>query len=81
MFLLLLTVEDYAARGQAVAQAIVEAAPQEWLGYQYCGLTPNIEVSSVDRYLEHWLGFARPPARWQEWLDGTRAGCANTNCT
>ena len=74
MFLLLLTEEDCAAQGRAVAQALVEAAPQEWLGYRYYGRTPNIEVSSVDRYLEHWLGFARPPARWQEWLDGTPSG-------
>jgi Domain of unknown function (DUF4037) len=74
MFLLLLTEEDYAAQGQAVAQAM-EAAPQEWLGYRYCGgLTTNIEVSSVDRYLEHWLGFARPPAQWQQWLGGTPSG-------
>ena len=74
MFLLLLTEEEYAAQGQAVAQAM-EAAPQEWLGYRYCGgLTTNVEVSSVDRYLEHWLGFARPPARWQHWLGGTPSG-------
>jgi len=57
-----------------VAQAMIEAAPQEWLGYRYHGLLPNIEVSSVDRYLQHWLGFAHPPAQWQEWLDGTPSG-------
>jgi hypothetical protein len=75
MFLLLLTQEDYAAQGQAVAQAMIGAAPQEWLGYSYCGgLNPNIEVSSGDRYLEHWLGFARPPAQWQQWLGGTASG-------
>jgi len=66
MFLLLLTEEDYAARGEAVAQALGKAAPQEWLGYSYRGLVPNVEVSSLDRYLEHWLGFAHPPAQWQQ---------------
>jgi Domain of unknown function (DUF4037) len=75
MFLLLLTQEDYVAQGQAVEQAMVKAAPQEWLGYRYGGgLTANIEVSSVDRYLEHWLGFARPPTQWQQWLGGTPSG-------
>ncbi len=75
MFLLLLTQADYAAQGQAVAQAMIEAAPQEWLGYRYCGgLNPNIEVASGDRYLERWLGFARPPAQWQQWLGGTASG-------
>jgi hypothetical protein len=74
MFLLLLTEEDYAAHGQAVAQALIEAAPQEWLGYSFYGPPPNIEVSSVDRYLEHWLGFAHPPAQWRRWLGGTSSG-------
>jgi hypothetical protein len=80
MFLLLLTQEDYAARGQAVAQAMIEAAPQEWLGHRYCGgLNPNIEVASGDRYLEHWLGFARP--RGSSGLAVPRVGCASTNYT
>ena len=57
-----------------MAQALITAAPQEWLGYPYRGLTPNIEVSSVDRYMEHWLGFAHPPAQWQQWLGGTPRG-------
>jgi hypothetical protein len=36
---------------------MVATAPQEWVGYRYCGgLTANIEVSTVDRYLEHWVG-------------------------
>jgi hypothetical protein len=74
MFLLLLTEADYAAHGQAMTQAFTEAAPQEWLGYRYRGLAPNVEVASMDRYLEHWLGYAHPPVRWQEWLGGTPSG-------
>jgi Domain of unknown function (DUF4037) len=74
MFLLLLTEEDYAAHGQAVAQAFIQSAPQEWLGYSFYGPSTNIEVSSVDRYLEHWLGFAHPPAQWRQWLGGTWSG-------
>ena len=47
MFLLLLIQQDYAAQGQVLKQAMVGAAPQEWLVYRYCGgLTTNIEVSN-----------------------------------
>jgi hypothetical protein len=62
--LVLLTEENYAAQGRAVAEAMVEAAPQEWLGYRYCGgLNPNIEVSSVDVRVQACSvqGGANPP--------------------
>jgi hypothetical protein len=74
MFLLLLPEEDYATQGKALEQVLREAAPQEWLGYRYQGFTPNVEVSSIDRYLEYWLGFAHPPAEFQQWLGGTPQG-------
>ena len=74
MFLLLLTEEDYSAQGQVLTQALAEAAPREWLGERYRGPGHNVEVSSVDRYLSHWLGYAHPPARWREWLGGTPSG-------
>jgi hypothetical protein len=74
MFLLLLTEEDYITHGPTVTQTFNAIAPREWLGYQFRSSTPNVEVSSIDRYLENWLGFAHPPADWQHWLGGTPRG-------
>ena len=33
-----------------------------------------MEVTSIDRYLDQWLGFAQPPAEWRQWLGGTPLG-------
>jgi hypothetical protein len=71
MFLVLLAEPDYALQGPAVEQALQAEAPREWLGYRYLGPGPNVEVSSLDRYLTYWLGFAAPPAQWRAWLGST----------
>ena len=70
-FVLLLPEVDYVAHGDEVERALQAEAPREWLGYRIAFPASNIEVSSVDRYWMHWLGFATPPAEWRAWLGGT----------
>ena len=71
LFVLLLPEADYAAHGEEVASALSAEAPREWLGYRITAPAANVEVSTVDRYCAHWLGFAAPPAAWRAWLGGT----------
>lgn len=71
VFLLLLPEPEYVARGAEVERILNAEAPREWLGYRVAAPTNKIEVSSVDRYFAHCLGFAHPPADWRAWLADT----------
>jgi hypothetical protein len=71
MFVLLLPEPDYAVHGTEIEHTLSAEAPRAWLGYRITSPATNVEVSSVDRYCAHWLGFAYPPATWQAWLGGT----------
>jgi hypothetical protein len=71
MFVLLLPEPDYAAKGADVESTLSAEAPREWLGYRTTFPATNVEVSTVDRYCAHWLGFTHPPTDWHAWLGGT----------
>lgn len=68
-FQLILQAEDYQGFGEALKEAINQAAPKVWKGNKLNYPPNGIEVFSVDTFFQEWIGLVTPPEDLLSWLN------------